>query len=131
MIIFYSFWILTEVLGCTPLIKLMFCNVQFSICTTKVCSQSVVLSTLSLCEGDNDMVEKPVDPVRVYSERELTKEFEKVAGMLTAEQDWSIRMAAMQRVEGLVFGGLSFLHFETFHFATPEHVFVMSVDCSW
>jgi hypothetical protein len=105
MIIFYSFWILTEVLGCTPLIKLMFCNVQFSICTTKVCSQSVVLSTLSLCEGDNDMVEKPVDPVRVYSERELTKEFEKVAGMLTAEQDWSIRMAAMQRVEGLVFGG--------------------------
>ncbi|CAM6027387.1 unnamed protein product, partial [Sphagnum balticum] len=60
-------------------------------------------SSLSL--GDNDMVEKPVDPVRVYSERELTKEFEKVAGMLTAEQDWAIRMAAMQRVEGLVFGG--------------------------
>jgi hypothetical protein len=91
----------------------------------------VVLSTLSLCEGDNDMVEKPVDPVRVYSERELTKEFEKVAGMLTAEQDWSIRMAAMQRVEGLIFGGLSFSHFMTCHFATPEHVFVMSVDCSW
>ncbi|CAM6027395.1 unnamed protein product [Sphagnum balticum] len=80
-------------------------QLSFSICATKVCSQSVVLSTLSLCEGDNDMVEKPVDPVRVYSERELTKEFEKVAGMLTAEQDWSIRMAAMQRVEGLVFGG--------------------------
>jgi CLIP-associating protein 1/2 len=58
-----------------------------------------------LCEGDNDSVEKPVDPVRVYSEKELTKEFEKVAGMLTAEQDWSVRMVAMQRVEGLVFGG--------------------------
>jgi CLIP-associating protein 1/2 len=29
----------------------------------------------------------------------------KIAGMLTPEQDWSVRIAAMQRVEGLVFGG--------------------------
>lgn len=55
--------------------------------------------------GESEGPEKPVEPVKVFSEKELTKEIEKVAGMLTAEQDWSVRMAAMQRVEGLVAGG--------------------------
>lgn len=47
-----------------------------------------------------------MEPIRVYSEKELTKELEKVTGMLAPEQDWSVRMAAMQRIEGLVCGGL-------------------------
>jgi hypothetical protein len=29
----------------------------------------------------------------------------KIVGMLTPEQDWSVRIVAMQRVEGMVFGG--------------------------
>ncbi|KAH7302208.1 hypothetical protein KP509_23G060800 [Ceratopteris richardii] len=59
----------------------------------------------NLSGGDVDGAEKPVDPIRVYSERELTKEIEKVSGMLVPEQDWSVRIAAMQRMEGLVAGG--------------------------
>jgi len=59
----------------------------------------------SLAAGDNDVTEKPVDPIKVYSEKELVREMDKIAGMLTPEQDWSVRIAAMQRVEGLVFGG--------------------------
>ena len=55
--------------------------------------------------GDNDVTEKPVDPIKVYSEKELVREIDKIAGMLTPEQDWSVRIAAMQKVEGLVFGG--------------------------
>lgn len=42
----------------------------------------------------------------MYSEKELIREFEKVASTLVPEKDWSVRIAAMQRVEGLVFGGL-------------------------
>ncbi|EFJ10591.1 hypothetical protein SELMODRAFT_127796 [Selaginella moellendorffii] len=49
--------------------------------------------------------DKPVEPIRVSSDRDLAKEIEKVASMLTPEQDWSVRIAAMQRVEGLVAGG--------------------------
>ncbi|KAH7387488.1 hypothetical protein KP509_16G025400 [Ceratopteris richardii] len=55
--------------------------------------------------GDTDGAEKPVDPIRVYSEKELTKEVEKVTAMLAPEQDWSVRITAMQRIEGLVGGG--------------------------
>lgn len=47
-----------------------------------------------------------MDPIKVYSEKELIREFEKVASTLVPEKDWSVRIAAMQRVEGLVFGGL-------------------------
>lgn len=60
---------------------------------------------INLLGGEGDGAEKPVEPIRVYSEKELTKELEKVTGMLAAEQDWSVRMAAMQRIEGLVAGG--------------------------
>ena len=52
------------------------------------------------------MVEKPAEPIRVFSERDLAKEFEKAASMLALTQDWSIRMSAMQRIEGIVVGGM-------------------------
>ncbi|XP_038974796.1 CLIP-associated protein-like isoform X2 [Phoenix dactylifera] len=55
--------------------------------------------------GETDVTEKPVDPIKVYSEKELIKEIEKIASTLVPEKDWSLRIAAMQRVEGLVFGG--------------------------
>lgn len=56
--------------------------------------------------AENDITEKPVDPINVYSEKELIREMEKIASTLVPEKDWSIRIAAMQRVEGLFFGGL-------------------------
>ncbi|KAL2344951.1 hypothetical protein Fmac_006236 [Flemingia macrophylla] len=55
--------------------------------------------------GEGDVTEKPIDPVKVYSDKELIREFEKIASTLVPEKDWSIRIAAMQRVEGLVLGG--------------------------
>lgn len=42
----------------------------------------------------------------MYSEKELIREFEKIASTLVPDKDWSIRIAAMQRFEGLVIGGL-------------------------
>lgn len=56
--------------------------------------------------GDTDITEKPVEPVRVHSEKELLREFEKIAATLVPEKDWSVRIAAMQRIEALVYGGL-------------------------
>lgn len=64
--------------------------------------------------GDKDITEKLVDPVKVYSEKELVREVEKVVATLVPERDWSIRIAAMQRLEGLVFGGSCSLHAEIF-----------------
>ncbi|GAB2214553.1 hypothetical protein Droror1_Dr00018905 [Drosera rotundifolia] len=55
--------------------------------------------------GDSDVTEKPVEPIKVYSEKELVREFEKIALILVPDKDWSIRIAAMQRVEALVIGG--------------------------
>lgn len=60
---------------------------------------------VSLFGGDGDVTEKPVEPIKVYSEKELIREFEKIASTLSPEKDWSIRIAAMQRVEALVIGG--------------------------
>ncbi|KAI4300112.1 hypothetical protein L6164_033526 [Bauhinia variegata] len=59
----------------------------------------------SLFGGEGDITEKPIDPIKVYSEKELIREFEKIASTLVPDKDWSIRIAAMQRVEGLVLGG--------------------------
>ncbi|XP_031371453.1 CLIP-associated protein isoform X2 [Punica granatum] len=59
----------------------------------------------SLFGAEHDVTEKPIEPVKVYSEKELVREFEKIASTLVPEKDWSIRIAAMQRVEGLVIGG--------------------------
>lgn len=58
------------------------------------------------CAGNSDITEKPVDPVKVYSEKELIREVEKIASTLVPDKDWSLRIGAMQRVEGLVMGGL-------------------------
>lgn len=60
--------------------------------------------------GDIDATEKPVAPIKVYSEKELMREMEKIASTLVPEKDWSLRIAAMQRVESLVYGGLSALY---------------------
>ncbi|CAA2964712.1 CLIP-associated isoform X1 [Olea europaea subsp. europaea] len=60
---------------------------------------------VSLLGGDGDITEKSVEPIKVYSEKELIREFEKIASTLVPDKDWSIRIAAMQRVEGLVIGG--------------------------
>ncbi|KAL2629963.1 hypothetical protein R1flu_014649 [Riccia fluitans] len=62
-------------------------------------------SDTSSVNGENDAGEKLVDPIRVYSDKELTKEMEKAGAMLAPEQDWSIRISAMQRIEALVGGG--------------------------
>ncbi|KAG9145881.1 hypothetical protein Leryth_021336 [Lithospermum erythrorhizon] len=59
----------------------------------------------SLFGGDGDITEKPVEPIKVYSEKELVREFEKIASILVPEKDWSIRITAMQRFESLVIGG--------------------------
>ncbi|XP_017604079.1 CLIP-associated protein-like [Gossypium arboreum] len=60
---------------------------------------------ISLLGGEIDVTEKSIDPIKVYSDKELIREFEKIASTLMPEKDWSIRIAAMQRVEGLVSGG--------------------------
>ncbi|CAG7900425.1 unnamed protein product [Brassica rapa] len=59
----------------------------------------------SLFGGDPDITEKPIEPINVYSEKELIREFEKIASTLVPEKDWSMRISAMRRVEGLVAGG--------------------------
>nr|CAB3450376.1 unnamed protein product [Digitaria exilis] len=55
--------------------------------------------------GGMDINEKLVEPIRVHSEQELVRDFEKVASALNPEKDWSIRISAMQRIEALVYGG--------------------------
>ncbi|KAG7983333.1 hypothetical protein I3843_04G100600 [Carya illinoinensis] len=60
---------------------------------------------MSLFGAEGDITEKPIEPIKVYSEKELIREIEKIASTLVPEKDWSIRIAAMQKVEGLVSGG--------------------------
>ncbi|XP_043723003.1 CLIP-associated protein-like [Telopea speciosissima] len=60
---------------------------------------------MSLSGGEGDVTDKPIDPVKVYSDKELVREIEKIASTFVPDKDWSIRIAAMQRFEGLVFGG--------------------------
>ncbi|ONM16043.1 CLIP-associated protein [Zea mays] len=59
----------------------------------------------TLYGGDTDVTENPVEPVKVHSEKELLREFEKIAATLSPEKDWSLRIAALQRIEALVYGG--------------------------
>lgn len=59
----------------------------------------------NLCAGEGDITEKPIEPIKVYSEKELIREVEKIASTLVPEKDWSIRITVMQKVEGLVSGG--------------------------
>ncbi|KAK9282224.1 hypothetical protein L1049_005138 [Liquidambar formosana] len=60
---------------------------------------------MSLFGGESEATEKPIEPIKVYSEKELIREFEKIGSTLVPEKDWSVRIAAMQRVEALVCGG--------------------------
>ncbi|KAJ8616826.1 hypothetical protein MRB53_036198 [Persea americana] len=59
----------------------------------------------ALYGGESDVTEKPVEPVKVFSEKELIREIDNIACTLVPEKDWSVRIAAMQRAEGLVLGG--------------------------
>ncbi|XP_031405587.1 CLIP-associated protein-like isoform X2 [Punica granatum] len=59
----------------------------------------------SLFGSGGDITEKQIEPISVYSEKELIWEIEKIISNLVPEKDWSVRIAAMQRVEGLVLGG--------------------------
>ncbi|TYG52992.1 hypothetical protein ES288_D09G073000v1 [Gossypium darwinii] len=60
---------------------------------------------ISVSGGEIDFTDKPIVPVTLNSEKELIREMEKIACMLVAENDWSVRIAAMQRVEAFVIGG--------------------------
>lgn len=60
----------------------------------------------------------------MYSEKELIREFEKVASTLVPEKDWSVRIAAMQRVEGLVFGGL----YQFFSFSLVYDLYLRAIN---
>ncbi|XVF65020.1 hypothetical protein PTKIN_Ptkin09bG0213300 [Pterospermum kingtungense] len=55
--------------------------------------------------GEIDLTDKPVVPVTLHSEKELIREMEKIACMLISENDWSLRISAMEQVEALVIGG--------------------------
>ena len=72
-------------------------------------------------EGEGDTSDKPVELVRVCSEKELTKEMENISAMLSSEQEWLVRMAAMQRIEGLTAGG---------QFLMLEFLWIVVTSCS-
>ncbi|KAL5100958.1 hypothetical protein RYX36_005285 [Vicia faba] len=59
----------------------------------------------SLFGAEGDVTEKTIDPIKVYSNKELIREVEKIVSILVLEKDWFVRIAAMQRIEGLVLGG--------------------------
>ena len=46
-----------------------------------------------------------VNPIPVYSEKELTSEIDKLAEHLRHPTDWAVRSAAIRRLQGLVLGG--------------------------
>ncbi|XP_030549432.1 CLIP-associated protein-like [Rhodamnia argentea] len=60
---------------------------------------------MSLFGAEGDVTVKPVEPITVYSDKELIREFEKIASTLVPDKDWSVRIAAMQKIEALVLGG--------------------------
>lgn len=75
------------------------------------------------CAAEGDVTEKPIEPIKVYSEKELIREIEKIASILVPEKDWSIRIAAMQKVEGLVSGGWFTLLFVSLLAHLSVHLF--------
>eukprot|EP00897_Mesotaenium_endlicherianum_P000018 jgi/Mesen1/10016/ME000723S09373 len=46
-----------------------------------------------------------VPVIEVYSEKDLIREIEKAGSMLATDKDWSARLAALQRLQGIVAGG--------------------------
>ncbi|XP_073317395.1 CLIP-associated protein-like isoform X2 [Primulina huaijiensis] len=83
---------------------------------------------LSLFGADGDITEKPVEPITMYSEKDLIREFEKIASTLVPDKDWSMRVAAMQRVEGLVIGGA--VDYPCFHGLLKQLVGPLSTQLS-
>uniref|UniRef100_A0A0E0K6V2 TOG domain-containing protein n=1 Tax=Oryza punctata TaxID=4537 RepID=A0A0E0K6V2_ORYPU len=65
----------------------------------------IVTRDASLLAGDGDITRKSLGPIKVFSEKDLSREIEKVASTLHPDNEWAIRITAMQRVEGLVLGG--------------------------
>ncbi|XP_072993824.1 CLIP-associated protein-like isoform X1 [Typha latifolia] len=55
--------------------------------------------------GESKISKKPIEPMKVYSEKVLIREIDKVASMLAPDKEWSVRIKAMQRFESLVLGG--------------------------
>ncbi|XP_020079822.1 CLIP-associated protein-like isoform X2 [Ananas comosus] len=55
--------------------------------------------------GENDIAVKPVEPIEIYSERDLTREIGRICSNLHPDKDWFVRVTAMQTIEGLVLGG--------------------------
>ncbi|XP_020575182.1 CLIP-associated protein-like isoform X2 [Phalaenopsis equestris] len=82
----------------------------------------------SLFGGEADGTEKLVEPIKVYSEKELVREFEKIASTLVPEKDWSLRISAMQRIEGLVNGGAA--DYPSFHVLLKQLVSPLSTQLS-
>ncbi|KAL0459327.1 UNVERIFIED_CONTAM: CLIP-associated protein [Sesamum latifolium] len=83
---------------------------------------------VSLFGAEGDITEKPVEPIKVYSEKELIREFEKITSTLVPDKDWSVRIAAMQRVEGLVVGGAA--DYPGFHGLLKQLVAPLSTQLS-
>jgi CLIP-associating protein 1/2 len=44
--------------------------------------------------------------IKVSSDKELVREIERISFNLAPDKEWSIRMAAMQRLEGIILGGM-------------------------
>ncbi|XP_011080151.1 CLIP-associated protein isoform X2 [Sesamum indicum] len=83
---------------------------------------------VSLFGADGDITEKPVEPIKVNSEKGLIREFEKIASTLVPDKHWSVRIAAMQRVEGLVLGGAA--DYPGFHGLLKQLVAPLSTQLS-
>uniref|UniRef100_A0ACD5ZE32 Uncharacterized protein n=1 Tax=Avena sativa TaxID=4498 RepID=A0ACD5ZE32_AVESA len=71
----------------------------------KSLKQKISTRDVSLLAGEGDITRKSVEPIKVFSEKDLIKEIGKVTSILQPDNDWSIRITAMQRVEGIVLGG--------------------------
>ncbi|KAJ3691561.1 hypothetical protein LUZ61_020725 [Rhynchospora tenuis] len=75
----------------------------------------------SLISGQSENTNR-VEVIKVSSDKELVREIERIAFNLLPDKEWSIRMAAMQRLEGIVLGGGT--HYKSFpgllkHLVTP------------
>uniref|UniRef100_A0A453Q1I3 TOG domain-containing protein n=3 Tax=Aegilops tauschii subsp. strangulata TaxID=200361 RepID=A0A453Q1I3_AEGTS len=71
----------------------------------KSSKQKISTRDMSLLSGEEDITRKSVEPIKVFSEKDLIKEIGKVMSTLQPDNEWSIRITAMQRVEGIVRGG--------------------------
>ncbi|KAM3245146.1 hypothetical protein ACQJBY_056463 [Aegilops geniculata] len=71
----------------------------------KSSKQKISTRDMSLLAGEEDITTKSVEPIKVFSEKDLIKEMGKVMSTLQPDNEWSIRITAMQRVEGIVLGG--------------------------